>query len=210
MNTKIWIALISSLTFGLGIAAASYAVTSGLGGQAKLKLGEFSYEIQINEADLPSLLEKRSDDNSIKEEVKRIYSLYELDSDLVKYISKLKYKESFSEDLRKLRDKLIGPFNAPDINVEVKFSDALDASKAQVCPDSIFYQERVNIALADFSNMYPVDEADVAIIHGCPTPNGMPEPITISTELGKKLLNQDVLPVSISAVAKVLPSYIVF
>lgn len=209
MATKIWIALISSITFGLGIAIASYAITSGPGGQAKLKLGQFSFEIAINEADLPALLAEKSGDNAIKQEVKRIFDLYELDTDLATKISTLNYQQPFSENLRKMRDRFVGPFNAPDVSVEVKFSDTIKANHAKVCPDSVFYRERINIALSDFSNMYPVDDAGIAIIHGCPTPNGMPQPITISTELGKKLLQQEDLPPSITAVAKVLPSYVV-
>jgi len=209
VSTKIWMVLVSSLTFILGVSVASYAVTSGPGGLAKVKIGELSFEIQINDADIPSLLQKNKENNSIKEEAKRVFGLYEFDSKLIKDISMLSYQDPISEDLRRLRDKFIGPFNAPDISVEVKFSDSLDIDKAKVCPDSVFYQQRVNVALSDFSNMYPVDEADVAIIYGCPTPIGMPEPITISTELGKKLLNQDVLPASIPAIAKVLPSYVI-
>ncbi|MDH5388577.1 MAG: hypothetical protein OEY06_09015 [Gammaproteobacteria bacterium] len=209
MSAKIWITLISSVTFGLGVGVASYAVTSGPGGHAKLKIGEFEFEIQINEANIPALLESRASDESIKEEAKRIYGLYEVDSDLITKISSLNYKDTFSEGLRKIRNKFIGPFNAPDIQVKIKFSDSLKINHAQVCPDSDFYKNRINVALSDFSNMYPVDDAGVAIIHGCPTPSGMPELVIISTELGKKLLNKSSLPTSIDAVAKVLPSYVI-
>lgn len=209
MNPRVLVAIISLLTFSLGIVVTSYAVTSGPGGKAKLSLGKFSFEIQINETDLPKLLASKSTDSTIKELVKSTYDLYEINSDLITEISKLNYQEPFSEDLRALRDKFIGPFNAPDLKVEITFSDSLDVNKAQVCPDSLFYQQRINIALADFSNMDSIDNADVALIFGCPTPKGTPQPITISRKLGQKLLKNTTLPDSISAVAKVLPSYVI-
>lgn len=209
MNAKIGMALIFAVAFILGIAAASYAVTSGPGGRAKIKAGDFSFEIQINDVDLQALLKNRSDSSALKEEVKKTFKLYDIDGQLITAIAQLDYRSPFSEDLRNLRDRFVGPFNAPDMDVDVRFSDTMDEDKAQVCPSSVFYQERINIALTDFSNMYPIDEANVAIVHGCPTPEGTPEPIIISTELGKKLLNQESLPESIRAVAKVLPSYVI-
>ena len=204
MNNKISIVAISCITFMLGIAATSYAVTSGPGGIARLSLGSFNFEIKINEIDLDSLLEKKSYG---KERVKAAYGLYEIDFELIDAIAKLNYDTWFSQQLRGLRDRFIGPFNAPDVNVEIKFSESLEESNAQVCPDSIFYEKRVNIALSDLSNMYPVDKAGLPIIHGCPTPQGKPQRIVVSSALGKKLLKQDELPDSLPAIAKVLPSY---
>ena len=206
MKDKILIVAMSCATFILGIVAASYAVTSGPGGVARLSLGNFNFEIKINEVDLNGLLKRKSYD---QERVKTAYGLYEIDSELINAIAKLDYDTRFSQELRGLRDRFIGPFNAPDVNVEIKFNESLEESNAQVCPDSIFYEKRVNIALSDLSNMYPVDKAGLPIIHGCPTPQGKPQPIVVSSALGKKLLKQDELPDSLLAVAKVLPNYVI-
>ena len=209
MKEKIWIGLFMCLTFALGILVASYAVTRGPGGQAKLVLGNFSYEITINEIDLPSLISNSKDNDAIRKTAMRSFSLYDIDGNLIQAISKLSYDNAFSHELRRLRDRFVGPFNAPEVNVEVKFDGGLNESKAQVCPDSVFYKERVNIALSDFSKMMPIEDAGIALSFGCPPPQDGPEPIIISDVIGKKLLNSNQLPESISAVAKVLPSYVI-
>ena len=209
MKGKIWLAVISGITFALGITLASYAVTSSSGGVAKVSAGGFSFEIQINEIDLEKIIKNKRDDAGVKEIAKETFGLYEIDSDLVKEISTLAYDIEFSGHLRELRDRFIGPFNAPDINVEVSFKNTISSKEAEVCPDSIFYRNRINIALSDFSNMDSIDQANIAIVHGCPTPHGKPVPIVISSDLGKKLLGTEQLPNTLTAVAKVLPSYVI-
>ena len=206
---KVLIVIVSGITFIIGLWISSQAVTSGPGGQAKLSLGDFKYEIIINDIDISEFLQENSNDETIKEKAKEIFKLYEIDTPLITAIRELNYDNTFSKDLRNLRDTFVGPFHAPDIKVEVKFSNDLDSFKAKVCPQGPFYRQRVNIALADFSNMYPIDDAGIAIVHGCPTPESNPKPIVISYEMGKKLFDMDDLPDSISAVARVLPNYVI-
>ena len=109
-----------------------------------------------------------------------------------------------------MRDHFTGPFDAPDRKVNVTFADDVDPKRARVCHNSEFHKKRINVALADFSNMIPIEQADPSI--NCKPRQGSMETIEISAEKGRKLLRvpeHQSLPDTIVAFAKELPSFTV-
>lgn len=209
MKEKIWILVISAAAFLVGIGITAYVLTSGPGGQAKLELAGNKFEIQINEVDFEKLFNNPKHQETAKMSAKKILRLYEIDEELIKELESISYDTAFSKSLRDMRDRFKGPFNAPDKKIVLSFSDSIDSNRAEVCPDSDFYNNRINIALADFTHMYPIENAGIARAFGCPPAANKPEEIVISKTVGQRLLGVKNLPPSIQAVAKGLPSYVI-
>jgi hypothetical protein len=209
MREKILILIISLVTFLVGVGITSYVLSSGPGGEASIKLAGNEFKIKITEVNFEKLFRDEKYKDEAKMFAKKVFDLNDLDGGLITKLASVSYDCPFSKQLRDMRDRFQGPFNAPDKKVILTFSDNIDTNRAEVCPDSDFYKNRINIALHDLSHMYPVDNADIARPFGCPSPANEPEKIVISKKLGTQLLRTEKLPKHLEAVAKVLPSYVI-
>jgi hypothetical protein len=208
IKEKVLLVLLPLVAFVLGIGISTYAITSGPGGSAKLEVGGSKFELVVNQIDYQKLFSDKADDEAVKSAAAAAFHLYEMDDRLIQEISRLDYGQSFSRSLRQLRDRFVGPFNAPDKEVKVSFRSGMPKNLAEVCPSSDFYRNRINIATS--VSMVSIDDAGVAAIHGCSNGSGPIENIVVSEEVWKELSgNSQQSGIPINAVAKVLPSYVI-
>jgi hypothetical protein len=132
---------------------------------------------------------------------------------LIDRIDNLQYGDPISIELRRLRDRFLGPFNSPEKRVILVFDDKLDEDQAKVCPDSDFYMQNINIASEDFTIMFTVKSASEPLMLGCTHGKNDPERVLISLVKMKKLLkvgDQNIeLPKEKIGIARAIPSYII-
>ncbi|MEJ2552798.1 MAG: hypothetical protein P8079_02000 [Gammaproteobacteria bacterium] len=210
MKGKVLIGIITLAAFAIGVMTTTYALTSGPGGTAKLEIGGYRFEMAINDIDYAKLFQEKANDPAVKILAEKSFGLYELDHKLITRIADSDYDSDFSKELREVRDRMQGAFNAPDKEVKVQFDERIPLDKAEVCPGSDFYNNRINIASSDFSSMISIDDAGIAAIHGCPVGAGQKERIVVNVNVAKTLLGQaDSSVTEMAAIARALPSYVV-
>lgn len=212
MKTKVILVIVILCAFLLGVGISVYALTSGTGGKVSLVMGENKFELQINDVNFEQLFKDEQYKNQAKTEAIKEFELYELDDRLISHISEIKNDTSFSRSLRDMRDRFIGPFYSPDKEVLLVFNDNITINHAEVCPDSDFYKNRLNIASNDFRKMTIIENADIMKIHNCHPINKTPinkEEITVNSQIKRDLFGENASITSVNAIAKVLPSYII-
>ncbi len=156
--------------------------------------------------DFEKLLSEESSFHKNKESAKRVFGLYEIDSDLISAIEKLAYDSPFSIELRKMHERMRGPFFAPDVTVELAFSDQIGVSRAQVCADSMFLNKSLTIATEDGGSMDMIENANELLLHECPAHQREFEKIIVAEKFGARLLGTENPPPSVQVIAKAIPS----
>lgn len=196
--------LMALLVVLTGIWLMSKYVTNGQAGHVAMKAFGVEFSSSLEQEDLHGMLKERSNDVETRALVKSVFGLYELDNNLLAAIKKQKYTTEFSRQLRQMRDHMIGPFNPPEVSIQLIFSDDMTDARAKVCSDSIFLNQSVNISTPDRKHMYSIENANELLIYDCPAANRKPETMVVASEFGSRLLKTDKPPPSINAIAKPL------
>ena len=80
MKNSLYLLAVSAVTFTLGVAIATYSITSGPGGTAKVNVGSFNLELHINDVDFDKLFADERYDDEAQLKAKDAFDLYELES----------------------------------------------------------------------------------------------------------------------------------
>ncbi len=176
------------------------------GGVIIFKIPGLEIHREAAEIDIEKLLSAPETKDANKEIAKRVLTLYELDSKLLSAIEGLGYSDNFSIGLRDMQERMRGPFFAPDVKVELAFSDEVGFSRARVCADSIFRNQSMTIATEDGGNMDMIESANELLLHECPAHQRDVEKIIVAEKFGIRLLGTENPPSSVQAIAKAIPT----
>ncbi len=176
------------------------------GGVIIFKIPGLEIHREAAEIDIEKLLSAPETKDANKEIAKRVLTLYELDSKLLSAIEGLGYSDNFSIGLRDMQERMRGPFFAPDVKVELAFSDEVGFSRARVCADSIFRNQSMTIATEDGGNMDMIESANELLLHECPAHQRDVEKIIVAEKFGIRLLGTENPPSSVQVIAKAIPT----
>lgn len=177
------------------------------GGVIDIKIPGLEIHRKAAEIDIEKLLSAPETKDANKEIAKRVLKLYELDQNLLSAIEELDdYYDDFSIGLRDMQERMRGPFLAPDVKVELAFSDEVGVSRARVCADSIFRNQSMTIATEDGGNMDMIESANELLLHECPARQREVEKIIVAEKFGIRLLGTENPPSSVQVIAKAIPT----
>lgn len=179
---------------------------SGNSGSMSLIMPGVKLQHVSDDINVEQILSDKQRFHANKAIAKRIFGLYELDHELLSAMDKLDYQSDFSIELRKLQERMRGPFFAPDVKVELAFSDQIGISRARVCADSMFLNQSLTIATEDGDSMDMIESANELLLHECPAHQREVEKIIVAEQFGVRLLGTEKPPASVQVIAKAIPT----
>ncbi len=215
-NSKLPLLVVAAGTFLVTTIFIMLIASAGQQGKFELKFGSFEFIHQFDNSNIKELLSEKKNDPPTKLMAKQVFSLHELDTSLMAEIESLPYYHPLSKQLRTLRDKELGPFDAPQVPVELSFSPDIEHLSADVCPDSDFRDKSMNILVSDKTQMQMINHVDshnMLSMADCPVKDKIaanePERIIVSQKFAESLLDTDALPLSVTAIAREVSGLII-
>jgi len=147
------------LTFLAGILS-TLLFSGGVAGSTSINIMDaFSFKKENKEVDVVALMKARSDEIPI-ETVKSAFSVHELDEELVQKIKELDFEHLIPKAIREMSRKLVGPFDTPEIDIQVAFSDNIDNDQVKVCQTSELFDKVINLSVhndRDSDSLFMID-----------------------------------------------------
>ncbi len=215
-GSKRTLLLVAGTTFLLTTILMVLLTTAGKQGHFHMTFPGGVIDYKINRIHLESLLTKRQHDPGTRVMVKQLFSLYDMDDELMNAIENLPYNNRYAKLIRRLRDTELGPFDAPQVPVELSFSANLKPYSADVCPDSDFRDKGMNIVVADRTEMKMINHVtanNLISMSDCPVKDklasNLPERVIVSQKFAESLFDTSALPSSVTATARAVSGQII-